>query len=562
MAASQLATMLKGGELQAGCFARLNKFVLNTIQNKSIVILLDVAVVGAPTGLVGAPTSYPDGAPLPSATAAALGGPAAPAPARAFAPQHNARPAPAAAPKPPSNFGAAMRGAAAPGGGGAFRSISELNPYQQRFTIKARVTAKGPMRTWNKPTSSGNLFSVDLLDGSGEIRGTFFKEVADKVFPLLEEGKVYVFQETSGRLKPSNKQYTSIPHEFEVTFGNVTVEPADDDGAIARIVGDWKKISMFADGGGPREGNVDIVGVIKAAFPAGQITSKRTGQELTKREVVLCDDSGYDVRLTFWGELALRDDAFFEAQPVLAAKGLRVSDFGGVSLSSGFGSQLIFDGQEDPESLRLRAWWTEGGGREAPTVALTGASGGSGAPAAFGDRIVLDDIKGRQLGFGEKPDYVTFKGTLNFVKTDKLWYEACAQEGCQKKVVQNSDGTWHCEKCQATNAECKRRYLMSSTFVDDSAQSWVSAFNDHATKIFLGVNADDLAAYKEEVENEDGKFEDYMKQFLFKQYVVKVRVKSEVWQEQSRVKASIVDIFDLDYVAESRDILAALAVMG
>ncbi|KAH8066836.1 hypothetical protein JL721_8024 [Aureococcus anophagefferens] len=323
---------------------------------------------------------------------------------------------------------------------------------------------------------------------------TFFKEVADKVFPLLEEGKVYVFQETSGRLKPSNKQYTSIPHEFEVTFGNVTVEPADDDGAIARNVGDWKKISMFADGGGPREGNVDIVGVIKAAFPAGQITSKRTGQELTKREVVLCDDSGYDVRLTFWGELALRDDAFFEAQPVLAAKGLRVSDFGGVSLSSGFGSQLIFDGQEDPESLRLRAWWTEGGGREAPTVALTGASGGSGAPAAFGDRIVLDDIKGRQLGFGEKPDYVTFKGTLNFVKTDRLWYEACAQEGCQKKVVQNSDGTWHCEKCQATNAECKRRYLMSSTFVDDSAQSWVSAFNDHATKIFLGVNADDLAS--------------------------------------------------------------------
>ena len=66
MAASQLATMLKGGELQAGCFARLNKFVLNTIQNKSIVILLDVAVVGAPTGLVGAPTSYPDGAPVPT----------------------------------------------------------------------------------------------------------------------------------------------------------------------------------------------------------------------------------------------------------------------------------------------------------------------------------------------------------------------------------------------------------------------------------------------------------------------------------------------------------------
>ena len=56
---------------------------------------------------------------------------------------------------------------------------------------------------------TGNLFSVDLLDASGEIRGTFFKETADKVFPLLEEGKVYTFQETSGRLKPANKQVRS-----------------------------------------------------------------------------------------------------------------------------------------------------------------------------------------------------------------------------------------------------------------------------------------------------------------------------------------------------------------
>ena len=29
------------------------------------------------------------------------------------------------------------------------------------------------------------------------------------MFPLLEEGKVYTFQETSGRLKPANKQVRS-----------------------------------------------------------------------------------------------------------------------------------------------------------------------------------------------------------------------------------------------------------------------------------------------------------------------------------------------------------------
>ena len=112
------------------------------------------------------------------------------------------------------------------------------------------------------PCHTGNLFSVDLLDASGEIRGTFFKETADKVFPLLEEGKVYTFQETSGRLKPANKQYTSLSHEFELTFGNVTVEACDDDAGISQIKGDWQPLSIFGDGGGPRDGNIDVVAIV------------------------------------------------------------------------------------------------------------------------------------------------------------------------------------------------------------------------------------------------------------------------------------------------------------
>ena len=166
--------------------------------------------------------------------------------------------------------------------------------------------------------------------------------------------------------------------------------------------------------------------------------------------MTLCDDSGYDIRCTFWGELALRDDAFWEAQPVLAAKGMRVSDYGGVSLGSGFSSQLLWDSTDEPRSAALRKWWDQDGGREASTTALTNGAGGGGGGGAsavpFAERIALDDIKGRQLGYGEKPDYVVVAATLNFVRTEKMWYEACAQDGCQKKVVQNTDGSWHCEK--------------------------------------------------------------------------------------------------------------------
>jgi replication factor A1 len=40
--------------------------------------------------------------------------------------------------------------------------IESLNPYQNKWTIKARVTAKGEMKTWNNAKGSGNLFKIDV----------------------------------------------------------------------------------------------------------------------------------------------------------------------------------------------------------------------------------------------------------------------------------------------------------------------------------------------------------------------------------------------------------------
>jgi len=179
----------------------------------------------------------------------------------------------------------------------------------------------------------------------------------------------------------------------------------------------------------------------------------------------------------------------------------------------------------------------------------------------FSERITLDDIKGRQLGYGDKPDYVVVAATLNFVKTDKMWYEACAAPDCQKKVVQNTDGTWHCEKCNNTLQDCERRYIAACTFIDDSAQAWISAFNDPALELFGKVTADQLAVYKEEVEGEEGKFEDYMKQFLFQRFILKIRVKSETWNEQQRVKSAIMDIKACDFKEESASLIAALKAL-
>ena len=70
--------------------------------------------------------------------------------------------------------------------------ISGLTPYQNKWIIKARVTSKSPIRSWSNPRGEGKLFSMDLVDESGEIRATAFREQCDKYYEMIEVGQLYL----------------------------------------------------------------------------------------------------------------------------------------------------------------------------------------------------------------------------------------------------------------------------------------------------------------------------------------------------------------------------------
>jgi ssDNA-binding replication factor A large subunit len=59
----------------------------------------------------------------------------------------------------------------------------------------------------------------------------------------------------------------------------------------------------------------------------GEITSKQSNKQITKRELTLVDKSGFSVRLTLWGKQAEQFAA--DDSPVIAFKGVRVGEFGG-----------------------------------------------------------------------------------------------------------------------------------------------------------------------------------------------------------------------------------------
>jgi replication factor A1 len=104
-------------------------------------------------------------------------------------------------------------------GGVQYHPIASLNPYHNRWTIKARVTAKSEKKTWNNARGEGALFSVDLLDASGgQIRATMFNDACTKFYDVFQVNEVYIV--SKGVLKIANKKYSRLPCDYEITLNS------------------------------------------------------------------------------------------------------------------------------------------------------------------------------------------------------------------------------------------------------------------------------------------------------------------------------------------------------
>ena len=119
---------------------------------------------------------------------------------------------------------------------------------------------------------------------------------------------------------------------------------------------------------------IDLIAVCKEANEPSNITVRSTGKELTKRDIVLVDDTNRSVNLTLWGEQAQKFDG--SSNPVIAIKGAKVSDYNGVSLST-IGSSSVTVNPDLTEAHQLKGWWDQSGS-DANIVSLSTRGGNQG----------------------------------------------------------------------------------------------------------------------------------------------------------------------------------------
>ncbi|KAK6358658.1 Replication factor A protein 1 [Orbilia blumenaviensis] len=418
-------------------------------------------------------------------------------------------------------------------------AIESLSPYQNRWAIKARCTFRSEIKNWKNAKGDGKLFTVNLKDYSGEIRATGFGDQVDALYHVFEEGSVY--RVSKCKVGIAKRQFSNVDNDYELTFDRDSeVQREDDDDDVPHQTYNFVTLQALQDT--VKDAQIDVIGILKDIGDVSTLTSAKTQKEFTKREVTLVDDTGYSVKLSVWGKSAEKFEVLPES--VLALKGVKVSDFGGRSLSMQNSSTMQVDPDLE-EAHRLKGWFA-GEGRDSHFSSHQGMGGSGGAadrPSAF---KTIQQAFDENVGFGETADFYTLKATISYIKSENYSYPACKSEGCSKKVLEISDNNWRCEKCNMSWTEPEWRYILTCSAYDHTGQTWLNVFDD-AGKIIIGMSATDLQNVRQ---YDDVDYETTMKSAASQTWIFRIRAHQEVYQDTPRVRNRVLSVQKVDYAAE------------
>ncbi|CAJ2638144.1 unnamed protein product [Trifolium pratense] len=563
MLAAQLNEKVKTGRIKKGTIVQLLDYICTPFQNRKIIMVLNMESIIPDCEIIGNPKSFVDSE-LPvqkelcdnTVQSSFSGNNNNLAAQNRGSNVQNFRPTVQPAYKPPPVYkgrGAVVKNEAPAG----VIPIAALNPYQGRWAIKARVTAKGDLRRYNNARGDGKVFSFDLLDSDGgEIRVTCFNAVVDRFYDAIEVGKVYLI--SKGNLKPAQKNFNHLKNDWEVMLDlNSTVELCpDEDGSIPRQQFSFRPISDIEN----VENNaiLDVIGVVTFVSPTVPILRKN-GMETQRRILNLKDNSGRSVELTLWGEFCNREGQKLQETvdagvfPILAVKAGKVNEFSGKSIGSISTTQLFIN-PDFPEAQSLRSWFDQVG-KDSASLSVSKDITHGGPKNEI--RKTVSQIKDEGLGRSDKPDWITLRAAISFIKTDTFCYTGCplmiGDRQCNKKVIRSGDTKWQCDRCNQEFEECDYRYLLQAQILDNTGLTWVTAFQEAGEEI-MGYSAKDLYVLKYEQEDVE-KFGNIIKSRLFNQFVFRLKIKEELYGDEQKVKITVVKADKVNYSAESRYML-------
>ena len=452
--------------------------------------------------------------------------------------------------------------------------IASLTPYNNKWTIKARVISKTELKSWSNAKGEGKLFNMTLMDASGEIRCTAFKDVAIMFHPLFELNKVYIIGK--GTIKMVNSKWTgmsspggAIPaNNYEMQLEKTTfvraVPENESAGSIPAVKFFFLPIGQIEER--EKDSIIDVIGVVKDCGEVASIRSKTTQKQLLKRDITLVDLSRKSIKLTLWGDMAETFNVVPQENPVVAFKSVRVTEFNGKSLSS-LSSTTYLVNPDMHEAYEIRGWFdANGSSTDFESISISnragldkGSSLGMAIPSGPETRKPLSVWK-EELpaahSAADKGEFFSVTGTIARIKhTAGVSYPACPTEGCNKKVIDIGMGQWKCEKCNQVFPSCMHRYMFTMAINDYSSSIWVNVFDDAGQIVFGGRKAEELVYLRQ---NDESVFEQAVRDCEHKMAKFRIKAKAEFYQGEQKMRYSLIGINAISFEEECKSMLEVI----
>eukprot|EP00767_Chilomastix_cuspidata_P001024 gnl/Chilomastix_cuspidata/1304.p1 GENE.gnl/Chilomastix_cuspidata/1304~~gnl/Chilomastix_cuspidata/1304.p1 ORF type:complete len:574 (+),score=266.56 gnl/Chilomastix_cuspidata/1304:22-1722(+) len=451
----------------------------------------------------------------------------------------------------------------APPGFPPIRPISDLSFYtgETGWTILGRISRKSPLRHFTTKTGNeGSVFSFVITDAQGgEIQCKGFTDFSIN-FDRIENDQSYFI--SGGRIELAKRQFNSTSNEYEITLNRSTrLAPSSVEVPLVITMEPIQSIEAIAD----MEVNsmIDVVAVVRSKNERQNITS-RAGKELVKLEVRVADNSGYEISVTFWGDMVPRVESEVKPGCVLALQRCRVSEYRGAKQLSLSGLMNV-DPHTDRSSKigpsiqsraqQLQQWYMRGGSSaQFRSLSHDGAAdGGSGGTSKC---VPVATVVNEQTGQQQK-EFFSVRGHLLKIPPRRLWYPGCPN--CKRKVPEAPP--IRCDQCQIDLPAPTYRYIARMQIADGTGSLYVTAFDQQATPV-IGKSASELQA-SAGAEDERGRASmELIAQIdsaLFQEKMWRCVAKREEYQGTVRIKHTLISAYPVNYKLAARELNEEIA---
>lgn len=433
--------------------------------------------------------------------------------------------------------------------------ISKINFYLVRWMIKARCSFVGDIKQWSNDRSSGTLLTIHLLDESGEIRATLFNDAVEKYGAVFKVGNIYTI--SKAQIKQANKKFSNLKHDFELTIDPdtiVQVAPSSDVSSMKIPRMHFSFVDIFSISDSSKDDIVDIIGIVHKIKP---LETKVFGtREVSMRTIDIIDNTNRGISCAFWGEKAEQfSEQRLQGNPVIAIKGCKVSDFRGRALSTMTTSQIELNPDLD-KTRELRQWFDNKDESyfESHIIYLSNVSTGGGSSWVQKTIGQIKSESNQRTG----TDFVKIIASItNIKKEQNFFYKSCISDECKKKVREEDDGRFYCEKCQKHYDDYNLKYTFRMTISDHTGTQLLSVFNDPAKNIF-GCDAKHLDMLKNDNEHA---FDLMIEECKYKTFVFNVTVSEGFYNGEPTIDCKVSDASPINYAQEATKLIAKIEAM-